>query len=145
MALALLRDGGVSLFCAPHSPSPTPSHTSRRGAGWANQLLLRALFSPAHPSAPRGALHPSEHCFIVRGLRARKLAARLAHLRRTDIIFSILTSFTSQAGSEKRPSTARVERGPSEAARSASKEGPPHCQPVTSYPFSCRHRLTKFV
>ena len=34
-------------------------------------------FSPAHPSAPRRALHPSEHILIVRGLRARKLAIRL--------------------------------------------------------------------
>ena len=47
------RDGRISFYCAPH-------------------------FSPAHPSAPRRALYPSEHILIVRGLRARKLAARLA-------------------------------------------------------------------
>lgn len=48
-------------------------------------------------------------------------------------------------------SIARIQRGPSEAARWASTETTsvpdptPHCQPVTSYPFSCKHRLTKFV
>ena len=42
-------------------------------------------FSPAHPSAPRRALHPSEHILIVRGLRARKLAARLAFFTATPI------------------------------------------------------------
>ena len=94
--------------------------------GWADQLLVRAL---------------TEHILIVRGLRARKLAARLTSLHRTTI-FQLLPLSHSQAGSEEKPSTARVERGPSEAARSASKEGSPHCQPLTSYPFSNKHRST---
>jgi hypothetical protein len=45
--------GRISFYCAPH-------------------------FSPAHPSAPRRALYPSEHILIVRDRRAKKLAARLA-------------------------------------------------------------------
>jgi hypothetical protein len=49
-----------------HPPLLTPRDAV---AGWADQLLLRMPFSPAHPS---------EHILIVRGLRARKLAARLA-------------------------------------------------------------------
>ena len=129
---------------APFSPIHPFSHLVTCGGMGGSASTARN--SLTLPRARRDALLiPGEHIPIGRGLRARKLAARPAHLHRTEIIFSILTSFTFQAGSEERPSTARVERGPSEAARSASKEGPPHCQPVTSYPFSCRHRLTKFV
>ncbi len=76
--------------------SLSPSPNSWRGGGWADQLLLRAPFSPAHPSAPRRALHPSEHILIGRGLRARKLAARLATCiaRPSFQLFSAFSSFT---------------------------------------------------
>jgi len=73
------------------SPSPFPH--SWRGGGMGGSASTARPFSPAHPSAPRRALHPSEHILIVRGLRARKLAARLTCPHRTTI-FPILTSFT---------------------------------------------------
>jgi len=86
------------LLRAPFSPAHS-SPTRNRVAGWADQLLLRAS---------------TEHILIVRGLRARKLAARLAHLRRTEIIFPIITSFT--------PFRLAVRRGP---LLRASNEGLP--------------------
>lgn len=49
-------------------------------------------------------------------------------------------------------SFARIQRRPSEAARWTSTEtisvpnSPSlHCHPVTSYPFSCKQRVTKFL
>ena len=70
-----------------------PFPTRGEVAGWADQLLLRAPFTPALPSAPRRALHPSEHILIVRVLRAGKLAVRLTRLQRTAN-FPVFTSFT---------------------------------------------------
>lgn len=84
------------------------------GARWADQLLLRAS---------------TEHILIVRGLRARKLAARLAFTPH-DEIFSVTFSFSHLvAGWTGVTSSARVERGPSQAARSASTEVPPPSRP----------------
>ena len=170
-----------------------PSQVSQPG-----QSRLRPPFSPARPSAPKRALHPSEHCFIVRVPGAKgypgcetlpSLALRqnlFSHLlllsstrggmeggdlrcaRRTRAFpgrafrehrgppslppisraciaqssFQFLPLLHSQAGREEKPSTARVQRGESATARCASKEGSPHCQPLTSYPFSLKHRTT---
>jgi len=59
-------------------------------------------FSPAHPSARRRALHPSEHILIVRGLRARKLAAHLAFTatptKSFDLSFLSLNSWRDGRG-----------------------------------------------
>jgi hypothetical protein len=77
-----------------HSLTPSLPCPLVTGGGMGGSASTARLFSPAHPSAPRRALHPSEHILIVRGLRARKLAAHLAHLRCTEVIFPILTSFT---------------------------------------------------
>lgn len=54
----------------------------------------------------------------------------------------LIVDISHSMGWTRLTSTARVERGPSEAARSASKEGSPHCQPLTSYPLSNKHRTT---
>src|SRR4029078_6558976 len=49
-----------------------------RGAAEA-ALYCAPHFSPAHPSAPRRALNPSEHILIVRVLRARRAPGRSPH------------------------------------------------------------------
>ena len=46
--------------------------------------------------------------------------------------FQLCFFHAPKAGGEEKPSTARVERAHSYRARSASKEGTPHCQPLTS-------------
>ena len=107
------------------------------------RVFTLLIFSLSQISQPgQSQLRPSnEHLLSVRGLRAKKLAARLTPLHHTTFLSAFpLSPF--QADNEEQPSTARVERGPSEAARSASKEGSPHCQPLTSYPFSIKHRTT---
>jgi hypothetical protein len=102
--------------------------------GWADRLLLRTPFSPAHPSAPRCALHPSEHCFIKRapgakGCHGCETIPSLQHHK----IFSVFFSFSQLvAGWKGKASRARVGRAPSERARSASTEVPPPSRPSTT-------------
>ncbi len=76
--------------------------------------------------------------------RAQRSPLRPARLTRLHLAatFQFLFLPHSQAGREEQPSTARVQRGSSETARCASKEGSPHCQPLTSYPFSIKQRTT---
>jgi hypothetical protein len=117
------------------------------------QSRLRAIFSPARPSAPRRALNPSEglpilyfSMLLFRGVA--KAALYCAHRPSTTLPQPLHSSYHTLSEVAWAISTARLHRAPSERARWASKEMTRlprislHCQPLTSYPFSNKHRTT---
>jgi len=104
MALASTETVGWALLRASHKG--LPAHLIILGEWPRLPFTARDFFARQAPSAPRRAVAPGEHILIVRGLRARKLAACLMPSRRTTI-FRFLSLSPSPASSEERPSTAR--------------------------------------
>src|SRR5574337_1594633 len=117
--------------------SPFPA-----SSGWVG-TLLRALSEHIPPCSPHHSdwvsrsfpLRSSKDCFLFFTLLYRSMAAYgrgsfCAHASSTALNFHSDYFSCARCASTGTPH-----------ARSPS----PHCQPVTSYPFSCKHRLTKFV
>jgi len=128
----------------------------------AQSLLMSSLYMVTHPSILLIEDSPGE-CELFRlALAQTGLDVTLYTEHDAKAAFHFLQdrfSYDSKRSPQYSPgeaagvvSTARVERAPSERARSASTETDPtisqipsYCHPVTSYPFSCKHRFTKFV
>lgn len=94
----------------------------------------RTCSTRSHSNVPRRRDKPSAR---VRDARAQELFLLFFHLPRTAEGWVLYcthcpSTFPSYADSEHEYPPFRCSL-------------PPHCQPVTSYPFSCKHRLTKFV
>lgn len=109
----------------------------------------------SHPPTPRIPETPLSRWPRVG--RAPKPPQRPDHLL-TQRFHTLPSSSYPQGTRMDAPLRALTDHGPpsnvlwNPRGRAASKEHPsahpalpPHCHPVTSYPFSCRHRLTKFV
>jgi len=165
-SLYLCRGNGAALNCA-HCPSTCSSFPTL--LGWASRLFpLRAsneghLLSPTRPVDTRAFHCPGgralgEHLSVSHSpifVHSITSLQRYGFLLSTVPIASLtlcedtardnplraLTDHRPHSFFQKNLWWAGSEQGLSLVVSSQ----PPHCHPVTSYPFSSRHRLTKFV